>query len=174
MGLPNGLITGCTAKLPGVLHRFPDAKPARAAAKPRSRRPKLPPPPEETVIRQIAVRLPLPPEALSPNWGSWGKRRFIRSKAIKSYRSRAADEAKVAMLRAGMRGCFRQAVVQIFAWYALGRRRDKDNLIASLKSGFDGLADAGVVANDADMTYLPPVMAKGKKPSILLVIKRSN
>jgi hypothetical protein len=35
------------------------------------------------------------------------------------------------------------------------RKRDKDNLLASLKAAFDGAEDAGVVVNDNVFTYLP-------------------
>lgn len=35
------------------------------------------------------------------------------------------------------------------------RRRDRDNLLASLKAAFDGIADAGLVENDAGLTHLP-------------------
>ena len=35
------------------------------------------------------------------------------------------------------------------------RRRDRDNLLASLKPAFDGIADARVVANDAGMIHMP-------------------
>jgi len=35
------------------------------------------------------------------------------------------------------------------------RRRDRDNLLASLKPAFDGLADAGVVGNDSGMVHMP-------------------
>ena len=35
------------------------------------------------------------------------------------------------------------------------RRRDKDNLLASLKAAFDGAQDAGLIADDSGLTYLP-------------------
>lgn len=35
------------------------------------------------------------------------------------------------------------------------RRHDRDGLLAWMKSGIDGLADSGLVKNDADFTFLP-------------------
>ena len=35
------------------------------------------------------------------------------------------------------------------------RRRDRDNLLASLKPAFDGIADARVVTNDSGMIHMP-------------------
>jgi len=35
------------------------------------------------------------------------------------------------------------------------RRRDRDNLLASLKPAFDGLADAGLVVDDSGLIHMP-------------------
>ena len=45
------------------------------------------------------------------------------------------------------------------------RRRDKDNLLASLKAAFDGLTDAGVWTDDSEATYLPVRIETGYGPA---------
>lgn len=58
-----------------------------------------------------------------------------------------------------------------FYWPTKGRR-DKDNAAASLKAVQDGMADAGVVANDDAFTPEPPRMAYDKaRPRVELVIR---
>ena len=42
----------------------------------------------------------------------------------------------------------------VFFW-GTRRKRDKDNALASLKAAFDGLVDAGIVADDVGLTHEP-------------------
>jgi len=82
------------------------------------------------------VSLPWPSPALSPNArGHWG----VKARAVKRYRHDAAALARAAGCR--KLACDRLAVAVTF--YPPDRRqRDTDNMLASIKSGLDGIADA--------------------------------
>jgi len=55
------------------------------------------------------------------------------------------------------------------------RRRDRDNLGASLKSAYDGLADAGLLTNDYYLIPMPPeVLVDRKDPRVELIINREE
>lgn len=87
----------------------------------------------------MTIHLPWPPRTLSPNTpGHWAK----KASAKKAYRSacmRAVEQGAWvggflppdALLRVSLRFCPPDV-----------RRRDLDNLLASMKSGLDGIADA--------------------------------
>lgn len=79
----------------------------------------------------------------------WG----AKAKAAKAYREAANLTARAALGRWDVP--MQQARVTARFFFVARRRRDRDNLLASLKAAFDGLADAGLVANDAGMTHMP-------------------
>lgn len=84
-------------------------------------------------IQQVV--LPWPSSALSPNArGHWAK----RSKAAKSYRLQCYLYAKQARLVAPAG----RILLDLEFVPPNARRRDDDNLLASFKSGRDGLAEA--------------------------------
>lgn len=58
---------------------------------------------------------------------------------------------------------WKTANVQITVTPPDRRRRDKDNLLASLKAAFDGAQDAGLIADDSGLTYLPIVITEPDK-----------
>ncbi len=131
MGLPKSLKTGVTAKLPGVPGDWKkQGEPLRCSFK---------------------IVLPLPPRELSPNWrGHWAQ----KARKAAKYRADAGTACKAMMRRYGI-PTLAAANVQARFYFRDRRNRDRDNLLASLKSGFDGLADVGMVANDSQLTYLP-------------------
>lgn len=100
----------------------------------------------------ILVVLALPPKALSPNarvhWGALAR-------AKRSYRMSAWALALEAT--ACRRPNHARATVQCTFYHRTARRRDGDNLLASLKAAFDGIAEAGIVANDSGMRHLPVI-----------------
>lgn len=102
----------------------------------------------------LAVILPLPPAALSPNGRChWAK----KSAAAKACRFRAAQEA-------GDRPDRHAACTVKIQWFA--KRAlfpDPDNALAMLKSSIDGVADSGFFGNDRNLTYLPIEFAKDAK-----------
>lgn len=103
----------------------------------------------------LTVTLPLPPRELSPNFtvGSRGGRMGKAAK-IKKYRHCAYTMAQSAIGRK-MAPRWEAATAQATFYVKDKRRRDADNALASLKAAFDGLKDAGVVADDSGITHLP-------------------
>jgi crossover junction endodeoxyribonuclease RusA len=96
----------------------------------------------------MVIVLPLPPPELSPNarphWAAKARavRRYREAAYLSSLAERRARPMNVAKVTA--RFFFRSR-----------QRRDRDNLLASLKPAFDGIADARVVTNDAGMIHMP-------------------
>ena len=85
----------------------------------------------------MKVTLPWPPKALSPNARvHWS----VKSQAAKSYRRHCSDLCKLAnVVKPETDG-------RLHLWLEFfppdRRHRDDDNMIASFKSGRDGIADA--------------------------------
>lgn len=102
---------------------------------------------------QLTVILTLPPRELSPNW----RGHFMaKARAVRKYRQQAWGEAMFQIQQAqGSVPWWKNATLKATFWFSDLRRRDRDNLLASLKPAFDGLADAHVVVNDSCITYLP-------------------
>jgi crossover junction endodeoxyribonuclease RusA len=85
----------------------------------------------------MKLHLPWPPQELSPNKRvHWGK----KSKAAKAYRLQCGLMTKAAKL------IIPEIEGKLYLWLTFyppdKRRRDDDNMIASFKSGRDGIADA--------------------------------
>lgn len=91
---------------------------------------------------ELTIILPWPPAALSPNGrpGRWKK-----ASAVKAYRKACADAA----WNAGLSPMDAMTLAELTFCPPNARKRDDDNVIASFKSGQDGLADA-MGADDAD------------------------
>ena len=93
------------------------------------------------------IVLPWPPVELSPNWrGHWA----AKSRAAKSYRAACYWIAK----RDGKRLEHDGRVHVLIEFVPPDRRsRDRDNMLASIKSGLDGVAEAlGVNDSRFDLT----------------------
>ena len=104
--------------------------------------------------RIFRIDLPLPPKELSPNWrGHWAQ----KAKAVKRYR-----ELAHALSLANLRDRWPAALCQCTFTFKDARQRDKDNLLASMKAAFDGIADSGAVANDSGITHLPVLVQVDK------------
>jgi crossover junction endodeoxyribonuclease RusA len=103
----------------------------------------------------LTITLSLPPKELSPNARvHWSK----RSKLVK--------RCRMASFIVG-RGIkppkpFERASIQYTFYWPDKRSHDDDNAVASCKAYRDGLADAGIVADDAKFTTLPAVMRYDK------------
>lgn len=100
--------------------------------------------------RVIRVTLPLPPRELSPNARTHWARKAV---TVRSYRFCAKV---LAACSAPVAPGWDTATAAVTFFLPDRRRRDKDNLMASLKPAWDGIADAGVVTDDAGLTQLPP------------------
>lgn len=84
----------------------------------------------------MIVMLPWPPAALSPNSRAhWAK----KAKAVKAYRRDCGYATVGAKGRAGISG---PASLSVTFRPPNARPRDMDNLLASIKSGIDGICDA--------------------------------
>lgn len=115
------------------------------------------------------ITLPLPAKWLKPNTtvGTMAGR-MAKSTATKKYR----EAACAAALQVDPNfGPLKEATVQCFFYHRDSRSRDKDNLLASMKAAFDGLADAGWVTDDRDFTHLPVKDGKDKDhPRVEVVV----
>jgi len=109
-----------------------------------------------TDARQIRVVIDLPPDELKPNARP---HHFAKAKAKKWYRSMSNIAARE-LLNATMP--WKEAEIRVAYHHKTRRFCDPDNILASLKSAFDGLVDAGVLADDRDVTY-PPVVREHDK-----------
>lgn len=109
------------------------------------------------VQRSIVITLPIPRRELSPNARChWHAKR----RAVKAAREVARWTTTVA---GGACLMLTAARIDIRAMHATDRRRDRDNLISSCKAYFDGLADAGLIANDSGFTLGPVVFEVDKE-----------
>lgn len=120
---------------------------------------------KRTGNQSLSITLPLPPRELSPNARAhWA----TKARATKRYRQAACVEAVLAGVPAVP---WTKATVQLRFHFRTAARRDRDNLLASMKAAFDGLADAGVVADDHGLTHLPVELVTGSAdPRVEMVI----
>lgn len=116
------------------------------------------------------LTLSIPPKELNPN----SRSHFMaKSRKVKAYRNEAKIEA-LRWIRSGMGSkptLWESAVIQALFFVPDARSRDKDNLLASLKSAFDGLADAGLVVNDRCFNHLPLIVQVDReRPRVELLV----
>jgi len=112
------------------------------------------------------VTLPLPSYNLNPNARPhWRK----KAQAVRSYREIAYLLALVDRPPAP----WTVAHVTCRFYFRDLRRRDRDNLLASMKPAFDGLADARVIADDAGLIHQPVEMAVDRgDPRVEVTVER--
>lgn len=98
------------------------------------------------------IILDLPPVELSPNSRCyWAK----KAKRVREYREHAKEAAMYAAHRHDLKEPFVVPVVQIAYYNARKTKPDADNILASMKSAFDGFTDAGVWKDDRFCFYFP-------------------
>lgn len=100
----------------------------------------------------LTITLPLPPRALSPN----GRPHHFEKAREAKKRRNLAMVLTLAALPAGWKPRFPSASVEIVRYSKVRRRRDSDNLISSEKNSIDGVVDSGFLADDDQITHLPP------------------
>lgn len=111
-------------------------------------------------MKSLAITLPLPPPALSPNarvhWAA-------KAKAARAYRAAAWITA---LAELGRRPAPRwpRATARITFAHRARRRRDADNALASLKAAIDGLRDADIIEDDAGLAFAPIVFTTTPPP----------
>lgn len=114
----------------------------------------------------IRIVLPLPAKQLSPNarvcWQA-------KARAVKQYRSISFFVSQQFPSR------WKSAEVESTFYFRDRRRRDRDNLLASLKAAFDGIASAGIVDDDANLTHLPVRLEVDRDaPRVEISIRRTE
>lgn len=116
----------------------------------------------------ITIRLDFPPEQLMPNFRTTkaGWVRAVRSKYRNDCRllARNSKDCKTAYPLVGP--LVGHAVFTVLR----GRGPDTDNALASIKAAIDGVADAGVIANDRDIVSWSAEVVKGLKREVVLTI----
>jgi crossover junction endodeoxyribonuclease RusA len=106
---------------------------------------------------ELVIVLPLPHADLSPNARTHWRR---KAQQVKQYRTRAYLEARSLLPHDWTP--LTEATLYCRFYFGTRRRRDADNLLASMKAAFDGLRDAGVVQDDSQFTHWPVSMLLDK------------
>ena len=111
-------------------------------------------------MQTLRIVLPLPPKELSPNARvHWGR----KARMSKRYKLAAVAATDGAQVEAGRPdGIWDAAQLKVCLYNRTAHRRDGDNLIASMKSAFDGIA-ISLGVDDAHWVHLPPVQEKDAK-----------
>lgn len=113
----------------------------------RPRRPASAPPAARNGLLKFKIILPLPDVSLSPNSRAHFR---VVAKHKKAQREAACAACEgLPKLRAS------NAIEQTTFYHSSSRRRDGDNLLASLKGAFDGLTDYGLIDDDAGLLHMP-------------------
>jgi len=109
------------------------------------------------------VTLRYPDRTLSPN----GRAHYLtRHRALTKYRA-------LARYLGGGQERLKKPVCGVLPLVATRRRRDLDNVLASLKSALDGLTDAGWWNDDHDITgfhIIPEVYSKSFEESRIVIL----
>jgi Holliday junction resolvase RusA-like endonuclease len=98
----------------------------------------------------VTITIGIPHKALSPN----ARPHFMARAGVVSRARRAAFIRGTIVTVAGAPEWTN--AISTVVWYTKTKRRpDADNALAMLKPTFDGLADAGVLANDRNLAHNP-------------------
>jgi crossover junction endodeoxyribonuclease RusA len=119
-------------------------------------------------VQRLTVVLPLPPKELSPNARvHWGR----KARMSKRYKLAAMAATDGALVEAGRpEGMWDAAQLKVCLYNRTAHRRSSLNLIASMKSAFDGIA-ISLGVDDAHWVHLPPVQEKdAKDPRVEVLI----
>jgi crossover junction endodeoxyribonuclease RusA len=119
-------------------------------------------------VNSITITIPIPHRALSPNARThWA----TKAKKVKAARGVAWWYAKV---DADWTPTHWTNAISTVVWYAkTATHPDPDNALAMLKPYFDGMADAGVLANDRNLAHNPIRFEKDRaNPRVELTITK--
>ena len=97
----------------------------------------------------VTITLPLPHKHLSPNARVHWSTKHSHRKKQRNIAGVIANSSELS------RANLARAKVQATFYHTQRRNRDGDNYLAMLKGAFDGIADAGVVANDSGFVHMP-------------------
>jgi crossover junction endodeoxyribonuclease RusA len=120
------------------------------------------------VSEPLRLTLPLPPRELHPNARPhWAK----KARAVRDYRRLAWAYARDAVHPNPPR--WKEAETRVVFYFATHRTRDGDGAAAALKAAWDGIADAGVVENDAGLVHYPPTLRVDRdRPRVELELRK--
>jgi len=119
----------------------------------------------------LKIIIPIPSPKLSPNarlhWAA-------KSKLTKAARRFAYTRAREALGR-NPAPLWDKCRANVAAYFPTVRHPDPDNLIARLKATFDGIADAQIMIDDANLWPERPTIGKdAKNPRIEITITPEN
>ncbi len=121
----------------------------------------------------VVIVLPLPNKVLSANFTVGGiGGRMMKATATKKYRRIACEVVQNERIESLP---WRKVSVAVQFFHKTKRRRDTDNAMYSLKAVYDGIVDAGVVADDTPeymMRGVPGFHGGGKCPAVVLTLTR--
>lgn len=127
--------------------------------------------------RSVEITLSLPPKALSPNARvHWAE----KYKITRAYRQQAAYLTRIVIGKVfdWKPPQWKHATAKMtFYFKDPWRRRDPDNLGASMKAGVDGIVDAGLLKDDSGLRHEPVEIDKaGDKmnPRVVIEIVRGD
>ena len=90
----------------------------------------------------------LPPAEHSPNWrGHWGKK-YACGKIYHDAVFYCCVDVRNRGFREGLSFLYIKAVINLAFYFPDQRRRDRDNLLARVKPGLDGIVDAALIMDD--------------------------
>ena len=124
------------------------------------------------IAESVTIILPLPPAVLSPNrpcFSAGG--RITRAVATKKQRRLAREQVEAEEIGE----TWGKVTAQACFYHKSKRRRDGCNFNSMLKGAFDGVVDAGLVADDdhEHWTTLPPAFDIDKKnPRVAITVTR--
>lgn len=121
-------------------------------------------------MTSFTIELSPPPKAVRPN----ARVHYMaRARAVKHYRAAARLKAVLAMQGHRPPGWLK-ARAKVVAYHATGNRMDPDNLVASLKAAFDGIADSGMISNDRGLWPERPEMLQGSPARVVITISEEG
>jgi len=125
------------------------------------------------IIESVTIVLPLPDKKLSPNrpTGSRGSR-MAKARITKRYRQTAWA---IALNERVATGPWKRAQATLVFYWPDRRRRDIRNAEAAMKAAYDGIVDAGILADDSyDVLTHKPTQFKldREHPRVEILIQR--
>ena len=122
-------------------------------------------------MNSITITIPIPHRSLSPNSRvHWAR----KAKHVKTARAIARLLSFTPQLKHETNALLWTNAISTVVWYAkTATHPDPDNALAMLKPYFDGMADAGVLANDRNLAHNPIRFEKDRaNPRVQITITR--
>ncbi len=123
---------------------------------------------------RYTIVLALPTPRLWPNFHPWSRKGALaKMRETKRYRKNAANLTLEALCRAKPR--WKRATEQATFYFVDRRWPDKDNCLGAIKNGLDGMVDAGLLADDRDLTHLPVIRRVDREhPRVVVEVRRDT